>query len=93
LCVCMCLWASRCVCGCIVCVCLCTAGVCAGGCVPRPQLTANTPEDYNLKFKLLNDMLDIIDMEGRCVYACKGFSHVPPCTPVVSAPAGTLLCI
>ncbi len=29
------------------------------------QLTANTPEDYDLKFKLLNDMLDIIDMENR----------------------------
>jgi hypothetical protein len=29
------------------------------------QLTANTAEDYDLKFKLLNDMLDIVDMENR----------------------------
>lgn len=32
------------------------------------QLTANTPEDYNLKFKLLNDVLDVIDMENRYVF-------------------------
>jgi tubulin polyglutamylase TTLL9 len=28
-----------------------------------PSLTANTREDYDLKYKLLNDVLDIIDME------------------------------
>ena len=28
-------------------------------------MTANTKEDYDLKFKLLNDTLDIVDMEGR----------------------------
>ena len=31
------------------------------------QLTANTPEDYDLKFKMLNDVMDIIDLEQRCV--------------------------
>jgi hypothetical protein len=30
-----------------------------------PSLTANTREDYDLKFKLLMDTLDIVDMEGR----------------------------
>eukprot|EP01138_Halocafeteria_seosinensis_P007901 gb/GECG01008072.1/.p1 GENE.gb/GECG01008072.1/~~gb/GECG01008072.1/.p1 ORF type:complete len:304 (+),score=19.34 gb/GECG01008072.1/:1-912(+) len=30
-----------------------------------PSLSANTREDYDLKFKLLNDLLDIIDLEGR----------------------------
>lgn len=30
-----------------------------------PSLTANTPEDRDLKFVLLNNMLDIIDMEGK----------------------------
>ena len=30
-----------------------------------PSLTANTRDDYDLKFKLLNDVLDIVDMEGR----------------------------
>ena len=28
-----------------------------------PSLTANTPEDYALKFQMLNEMFDIIDME------------------------------
>lgn len=28
------------------------------------QLTANTREDYDLKFKMLNDLLDIMDLEG-----------------------------
>ena len=30
-----------------------------------PSLTANTREDYDLKFKLLMDTLDIVDMEAR----------------------------
>ncbi|KPI84729.1 putative tubulin tyrosine ligase protein [Leptomonas seymouri] len=30
-----------------------------------PSLTAETPADYHLKFNMLNDMLDVIDMEGR----------------------------
>jgi tubulin polyglutamylase TTLL9 len=30
-----------------------------------PSLTANTKEDYKLKFDMLNDMFDIIDMEKR----------------------------
>lgn len=30
-----------------------------------PSLTANTREDYDLKFKLLHDVLDLVDMEGR----------------------------
>lgn len=32
-----------------------------------PSLSANTAEDYDLKFKLLNDVLDVVDVEGRCV--------------------------
>lgn len=28
-----------------------------------PSLTADTPSDYKLKFGMLNDMLDIVDME------------------------------
>jgi tubulin polyglutamylase TTLL9 len=28
-----------------------------------PSLSANTPADYDLKFRLLDDMLNIIDME------------------------------
>ncbi len=43
------------------------------------QLTANTAEDYDLKFKLLNDMLDIIDMENRCGGGhISTHAHVPP---------------
>ncbi|KAK7198354.1 tubulin tyrosine ligase protein [Novymonas esmeraldas] len=30
-----------------------------------PSLTAETPADYHLKFNMLHDMLDVIDMEGR----------------------------
>ena len=30
-----------------------------------PSLTANTKEDYKMKFELLNDMFDIIDIEKR----------------------------
>ena len=30
-----------------------------------PSLTANTKDDYKMKFDLLNDMYDIIDMEKR----------------------------
>ena len=30
-----------------------------------PSLTANTKEDYKLKFDMLNDMFDIIDVEKR----------------------------
>ncbi|GBG28389.1 Tubulin polyglutamylase TTLL5 [Hondaea fermentalgiana] len=30
-----------------------------------PSLAANTDEDFSLKFRLLNDMFDIVDMEGR----------------------------
>ncbi len=29
------------------------------------QLTANTREDYDLKFKMLHDTLDVVDMEGK----------------------------
>lgn len=29
-----------------------------------PSLTADTPTDYKLKFGMLNDMLDIVDMEA-----------------------------
>lgn len=29
------------------------------------QLTANTPKDYDLKFKMLNDVMDVIDLENR----------------------------
>jgi hypothetical protein len=28
-----------------------------------PSLTADTPSDYKLKYGMLNDMLDIVDME------------------------------
>ena len=28
-----------------------------------PSLSANTPADYKMKFDMLNDMMDIIDME------------------------------
>lgn len=30
-----------------------------------PSMTASTRDDYDLKFKLLNDTLDIVDVEGR----------------------------
>lgn len=30
-----------------------------------PSLSANTPEDYDLKFKMLNDALDVVDIEQR----------------------------
>ncbi|KPA78492.1 putative tubulin tyrosine ligase protein [Leptomonas pyrrhocoris] len=30
-----------------------------------PSLTAETPADYHLKFNMLNDMLDVIDLENR----------------------------
>ena len=30
-----------------------------------PSLTASSPTDYDLKFGLLEDMLHIVDMEGR----------------------------
>lgn len=30
-----------------------------------PSLTANTKKDYRLKFRMLNEMLDIVDMERR----------------------------
>lgn len=30
-----------------------------------PSLTAETPADFDLKFNILNDMLDIVDVEGR----------------------------
>jgi hypothetical protein len=33
------------------------------------QLSANTREDFDLKFKMLNDVLDIIDIEQRCAPA------------------------
>jgi tubulin polyglutamylase TTLL9 len=32
-----------------------------------PSLTASNKEDYDLKFGLLEDVLNIIDMEGRLV--------------------------
>lgn len=32
-----------------------------------PSMTANTPADYALKYGLLNDTLDIVDMESKCV--------------------------
>ena len=46
------------------------APACGAVVVAPTQLTANTREDYDLKFKLLNDMLDIVDMENRCARAC-----------------------
>lgn len=30
-----------------------------------PSLTAETPADYHLKFNMLHDMFDVVDMEGR----------------------------
>eukprot|EP00731_Ephydatia_muelleri_P038308 Em0714g3a len=30
-----------------------------------PSLTASSPTDYDLKFGLLEDMLHVVDMEGR----------------------------
>lgn len=30
-----------------------------------PALTANTPDDYSMKFEMLNGMLDVVDMEGQ----------------------------
>eukprot|EP00920_Eleutheroschizon_duboscqi_P025045 GHVT01061919.1.p1 GENE.GHVT01061919.1~~GHVT01061919.1.p1 ORF type:complete len:219 (-),score=23.48 GHVT01061919.1:1615-2271(-) len=30
-----------------------------------PSLTANTPSDYSLKFKMLMDVLDVVDLEQR----------------------------
>jgi len=30
-----------------------------------PSLTANTRDDYDLKFKMLSDVLDVADLEGR----------------------------
>jgi tubulin polyglutamylase TTLL9 len=46
-----------------------------------PSLTANTPEDYALKFQMLNEMFDIIDMErvrapGATVAHLGGFDAI-----------------
>ena len=30
-----------------------------------PSLTASSPQDYDLKYRLLDDMLNVIDMENR----------------------------
>ena len=49
-----------------------------------PSLTANTPEDYQLKFQMLDEMYDLIDLEHKYVwlpflYALVLFGpHVPP---------------
>ncbi len=34
-----------------------------------PSLTANTPEDYQMKFQMLDEMYDLIDVEKKCVVA------------------------
>jgi tubulin polyglutamylase TTLL9 len=43
-----------------------------------PSLTANTREDYDLKYKLLNDVLDIVDMEGRLPHGGGGADGTDP---------------
>jgi len=30
-----------------------------------PSLTANTPEDYQMKFQMLDEMYDLIDLEKK----------------------------
>lgn len=30
-----------------------------------PSLTADTPMDYHLKYVLLNDMFDVVDLENK----------------------------
>ena len=37
-----------------------------------PSLTADTNEDYSLKFSLLQDVLDIVDMDGSNRAAANG---------------------
>jgi len=63
-----------------------------------PSLTANTREDYNLKCRLLNEMLDIIDIENAHVSNSKlhvgGFDQVYDGTRIDPYPGsvyGTLL--
>ena len=34
-----------------------------------PSLTASSKEDYDLKFGLLDDVVNVIDIENRCVAA------------------------
>lgn len=60
-----------------------------------PSLTANTREDYDLKYKMLSDVLDIVDMEGRfSAGAAGGFAPMStggagamPAPPTASVPA------
>ena len=52
-----------------------------------PSLTASSPTDYDLKFGLLEDMLHIVDMEGRLSGSEKrvgGFDLIWNDGPVVS---------
>ena len=39
-----------------------------------PSLTASSADDYNLKIGLLDDVLNIIDLEGRSVHLLTAYS-------------------
>ena len=67
-------------------------------CNQSPSLTANTRDDYNLKCRLLNEMLDIVDVEKAHVENSKlhvgGFDQVYDGTRIDPYPGsvyGTLL--
>jgi hypothetical protein len=46
-----------------------------------PSLTANTKEDYALKTDLLNDVFDVVDVEGKL----KGDEEVTTTTTTTTA--------
>lgn len=53
------------------------------------QLTANTREDYDRKFKLLHDTFDVVDMEGKLAgdeTSIGGFDLIWKDGPVVAHP-------
>ena len=43
-----------------------------------PSLTASSKEDYDLKFGLLDDVVNVIDIENRCVAAVNPAQHSIP---------------
>lgn len=59
-----------------------------------PSLTSSGPEDYKLKFDMLDDMLTIVDMENKLTGNEKhigGFDLICKGTPDFDNPTPTLL--
>jgi tubulin polyglutamylase TTLL9 len=58
-----------------------------------PSLTASTPDDYNIKFALIDDALSIIDMEGKMSgneIQVGGFDMIYNGKPVVPPPESVM---